>query len=38
MGFQVDKSDLKAFRTFLKSLDIPFWDETRNEAYELFLK
>ena len=38
MGFQVDKSDIKAFKFFLKSLDIPYWDETENEAYALFLR
>ena len=38
MGFQVDKVDHKKFIAFLSSLDIPFWDETENAAYELFLK
>ncbi|TDJ27665.1 MAG: threonine ammonia-lyase, biosynthetic [Gammaproteobacteria bacterium] len=38
MGFQVDKVDHKKFNAFLSSLDIPFWDETENAAYELFLK
>ena len=38
MGFQVDKEDLKSFNTFLSGLDIPHWDESENEAYELFLK
>jgi len=38
MGFQVDHAEHKEFRAFLKSLDVPFWDETENEAYELFLK
>ena len=38
MGFQVDKSDYKVFRSFLSSLDIPYWDETENSAYQLFLK
>ena len=38
MGFQVDKDDHKAFRSFLSGLDIPHWDETDNSAYELFLK
>jgi formiminotetrahydrofolate cyclodeaminase len=38
MGFQVDKSDNKAFNAFLKSLKIPYWNETENEAYELFLR
>jgi len=38
MGFQVDRGDLKAFKGFLKSLEIPYWNETENEAYDLFLK
>ncbi len=38
MGFQVDKGDDKAFRDFLSSIDIPYWDETENSAYKLFLK
>ena len=38
MGFQVDKKDSRAFQAFLKSIDIPYWDETSNEAYQLFLK
>jgi len=38
MGFQVDKTDYQSFRSFLSSLDIPYWDETKNSAYQLFLK
>jgi threonine dehydratase len=38
MGFQVDKSDNKVFNAFLKSLKIPYWNETENKAYELFLR
>jgi threonine dehydratase len=38
MGFQVNKGDKRAFNAFLKSLKIPYWDETDNEAYRLFLK
>ncbi len=38
MGFQVEKKDSRAFQAFLKSIDIPYWDETANEAYRLFLK
>jgi len=38
MGFQVDRGDLKAFKGFLKSLGIPYWNETENEAYDLFLR
>jgi threonine dehydratase len=38
MGFQVDKKDYRMFQAFLKGIDIPYWDETANEAYRLFLK
>jgi len=38
MGFQVDKGDTREFNRFLKSLDIRYWDETANDAYQLFLK
>jgi threonine dehydratase len=38
MGFQVDKKDIREFNGFLKSIDIPYWDETDNDAYRLFLK
>ena len=38
MGFQVDRKDYRAFQTFLTSIDIPYWEETDNEAYQLFLK
>ncbi len=38
MGFQVDRGELKSFNSFLKSLNIPYWDETGNDAYRLFLR
>ncbi len=38
MGIQVEKQDKNAFNEFLKSLEYPFWDETQNNAYQLFLK
>jgi len=38
MGIQVEKSDKTEFKTFLKSLEFPYWDETDNQAYRLFLK
>jgi len=38
MGFQVERGDLNAFKGFLKSLGIPYWNETENEAYDLFLR
>ncbi len=38
MGIQVDKKDLKVFRQFLRELDFPYWEETDNSAYQLFLR
>ncbi len=38
MGFQVDRREHKAFNAFLKSIDIPYWDESDNDAYRLFLQ
>jgi threonine dehydratase len=38
MGFQVEKQDIREFNAFLKSIDLPYWDETGNDAYRLFLK
>ncbi len=38
MGFQVDRKDHRDFQAFLKSIDIPYWEETDNDAYRLFLK
>ncbi len=38
MGFQVEKKDIREFNSFLKSIDLPYWDETDNDAYRLFLK
>ncbi|MDH3535924.1 MAG: threonine ammonia-lyase, biosynthetic [Gammaproteobacteria bacterium] len=38
MGFQIDRPEIRAFNAFLKHLKIPYWDETDNEAYQLFLK
>lgn len=38
MGIQVEAEDMKGFHEFLNSLDYPFWDETENKAYQLFLK
>ncbi|MEE8365133.1 MAG: threonine ammonia-lyase, biosynthetic [Gammaproteobacteria bacterium] len=38
MGFQVDRAGYKEFKSFLSSLNISYWDETENAAYELFLK
>lgn len=38
MGIQVAAQDREAFFKFLNSLKYPFWDETDNQAYRLFLK
>lgn len=38
MGIQVDLHERKEFKRFLANLDFPFYDETDNRAYQLFLK
>ena len=38
MGIQVDLSEHKEFKKFLKQLNFPYWEETDNRAYSLFLK
>ncbi len=38
IGIQVNPDERKAFNDFLSSLDFPFWEETDNRAYQLFLK
>ena len=38
VGMQVPLQDRKAFRTFLQSLGYPYWDESQNPAYRLFLR
>jgi len=37
VGLQVPKSDQKVFSEALKSLNYPYWNETENPAYQLFL-
>ena len=37
VGMQVPKSDKKALKTFLDTLGYPYWDESDNPAYRLFL-
>ncbi len=37
VGMQVPKSDKKALKTFLDTLGYPYWDESNNPAYKLFL-
>jgi threonine dehydratase len=36
-GMQVPPEDKKAFQAFLDELGYPYWDETNNPAYKLFL-
>ena len=38
MGIQVDKAEYQEFRHCLESLEFPYWDETNNLAYQLFLQ
>ncbi len=38
MGIQVDKSESQEFKQFLDQLEFPYWDESDNTAYQLFLK
>jgi len=37
VGMQVPPSDKAAFKTFLDNLGYPYWDESENPAYKLFL-
>jgi threonine dehydratase len=37
VGMQVPKTDKKALKTFLDTLGYPYWDESDNPAYRLFL-
>jgi threonine dehydratase len=37
VGIQVPKQDKKAFQGFLDKLGYPYWDESKNPAYKLFL-
>jgi len=37
VGMQVPGNEMKQFRTFLHKLGYPYFDETRNPAYRLFL-
>jgi len=38
MGIQMPVSDRQAFLQYLESIDYPFWDETQNPAYQMFLE
>ncbi|MBM3357276.1 MAG: threonine ammonia-lyase, biosynthetic [Betaproteobacteria bacterium] len=37
VGMQVPRRDKRKFRSFLARIGYPYWDETRNPAYRLFL-
>jgi threonine dehydratase len=37
VGLQVPPADKKAFKAFLEQLGYPYWNETENPAYQLFL-
>jgi threonine dehydratase len=37
VGMQVPPSEINDFTDFLNSLGYPYWDETQNPAYKLFL-
>lgn len=37
VGIQVPPKDKKVFEGFLKNLGYPYWDETNNSGYKLFL-
>jgi threonine ammonia-lyase, biosynthetic, long form len=37
VGMQVPPNDMNAFSRFLDNLGYPYWDETHNPAYKLFL-
>lgn len=38
VGLQVPPKEKKTFQSFLKTLGYPYWDETNNPAYKLFLR
>jgi threonine dehydratase len=38
VGIQVPAGEKKAFKTFLSEIGYPHWDETKNQAYRLFLR
>ena len=38
MGIQVPVEDRSQFRDLLESLELPYWEETDNPAYDLFLR
>ena len=38
IGMQVPAAEQAQFQTFLKQVGYPYWDESRNPAYQLFLR
>jgi len=38
VGMQVPESDNARFRAFLEEIGYPWWEETGNPAYPLFLR
>jgi len=38
VGLQVPKADKKDLKGYLEELAYPYWDESDNPAYKLFLK
>jgi threonine dehydratase len=38
VGFDVPQSDMVLFQSFLEGVGYPYWDETKNEAINLFLR
>ena len=38
VGLQVPPAEMKVFRSFLRTLGYRYWDETKNQAYKLFLR
>jgi threonine dehydratase len=37
VGMQVPRQDSRKFRAFLAEVGYPYWNESRNPAYKLFL-
>jgi threonine dehydratase len=37
LGVQVPRAERREFREVLEAVGYPFWDETRNRAYQLYL-
>ena len=37
VGVQLPKSDRSAFEEILRDINFPYWEETDNRAYQLYL-